>query len=235
MRIDSLDVTILQRRRQGRRRSGRPSRASTLTGDTPEVLDFYARRSPYFMAAKFDAHAPRSRRASGAATASRCTSPIPTDNPWVPLRILAAGEAPAGSSASPTSSCSPTSRPSLLHGAGLLGGAERAGVRRAARRPAHRRALRMGARTTAWLTYGKVDARVAEMTLRPRHRRPMAERRSSRDTGAEQPRICSTPCAGRRTSTPGDGPSRSRTDARDCGRAWRDRPGGVGRRKVEEA
>ena len=55
-RIDSLDVTIL--------RGGGTAVADwdaqqgfDLTSDTPDVLDFYARRSPYFMAAKFDATA----------------------------------------------------------------------------------------------------------------------------------------------------------------------------------
>ena len=55
-RIESLDVTIL--------RGGGAAVADwaaqqgfELTSDTPDVLEFYARRSPYFMAAKFDATA----------------------------------------------------------------------------------------------------------------------------------------------------------------------------------
>ena len=55
-RIESLDVTIL--------RGGGAAVADwaaqqgfDLTSDTPDVLDFYSRRSPYFMAAKFDATA----------------------------------------------------------------------------------------------------------------------------------------------------------------------------------
>ena len=56
-----------------------------------EVLDFYAARSPIFMAAAFDADAAAERGQSiGDGTPVHLT--IPTDNPWVPLRILALGK-----------------------------------------------------------------------------------------------------------------------------------------------
>jgi hypothetical protein len=65
-----------------------------LTLDTPEVLEFYARRSPYFMAAKFDASAAVAQGLdSGDAIPVHLT--IPVDRPWVPLRILATGKPPA--------------------------------------------------------------------------------------------------------------------------------------------
>jgi hypothetical protein len=61
-----------------------------LTPDAPEVLDFYARRSPIFMAARFDATRARALgQNSGDGTPIMLT--IPTDEPWVPLRILALG------------------------------------------------------------------------------------------------------------------------------------------------
>ena len=61
-----------------------------LPPDAPEVLDFYADRSPIFMAAAFDADAAAARgQAVGDGTPVHLT--IPTDNPWVPLRILALG------------------------------------------------------------------------------------------------------------------------------------------------
>jgi hypothetical protein len=61
-----------------------------LSPDTPEVLDFYARRSPIFLAARFDADAARQRGvALGDGTPVHIT--IPTPNPWVPLRILSVG------------------------------------------------------------------------------------------------------------------------------------------------
>jgi hypothetical protein len=58
------------------------------------VLDFYAERSPIFMAARFDADAARERgQAVGDGTPVHLT--IPTDNPWVPLRILGLGKSAA--------------------------------------------------------------------------------------------------------------------------------------------
>jgi hypothetical protein len=64
-----------------------------LTPDAPEVLDFYARRSPVFLAARFDGDAARRNGvALGDGTPVHLT--IPTENPWVPLRILALGRKP---------------------------------------------------------------------------------------------------------------------------------------------
>lgn len=90
--IDALDVTILK---GGGDEVGRwaADNGFTLTPDFPEVLDFYAERSPIFMAARYDVS--RARDAGqeiGSGTPVHLT--IPTDNPWVPLRILGAGAAP---------------------------------------------------------------------------------------------------------------------------------------------
>src|SRR5690606_24645015 len=64
-----------------------------LSPDAPEVLDFYADRSPIFLAAVFDGDAANERgQAIGDGTPVHLT--IPTDNPWVPLRILALGKQP---------------------------------------------------------------------------------------------------------------------------------------------
>ena len=74
-------------------RSGRgpPQHGFRLPPDAPEVLDFYAARSPIFLAAVFDADAAAARgQAIGDGTPVHIT--IPTDNPWVPLRILALGK-----------------------------------------------------------------------------------------------------------------------------------------------
>ena len=55
------------------------------------MLEFYAERSPIFLAAVFDADAAAERgQAVGDGTPVHVT--IPTDNPWVPLRILALGK-----------------------------------------------------------------------------------------------------------------------------------------------
>jgi hypothetical protein len=61
-----------------------------LPPDAPEVLDFYARRSPIFMAARFDLkRAQQDQLQAGDGVAVHLT--IPTDRPWVPLRILGLG------------------------------------------------------------------------------------------------------------------------------------------------
>ncbi|MDQ3895665.1 MAG: DUF2330 domain-containing protein [Actinomycetota bacterium] len=88
-RIDALDITVL---RGGGQAVGEwaTKNGFLLTPDTPEVLDFYARRSPIFLAARFDADAARQKGvALGDGTPVHVT--VPTPNPWVPLRILGVG------------------------------------------------------------------------------------------------------------------------------------------------
>lgn len=89
--IDALDITIL---RGGGDEVGlwAKNHGFRLPPDAPEVLDFYADRSPIFMAAAFDADAAAARgQAIGDGTPVHVT--IPTENPWVPLRILGLGKA----------------------------------------------------------------------------------------------------------------------------------------------
>lgn len=91
--IDALDITIL---RGGGDEVGlwAKNHGFSLPPDAPEVLDFYADRSPIFMAAAFDADAAAARgQAIGDGTPVHLV--IPTDNPWVPLRILGLGKADA--------------------------------------------------------------------------------------------------------------------------------------------
>jgi hypothetical protein len=88
-RIDALDITVLK---GGGAEVGKwaTDNGFLLTPDTPEVLDFYASRSPIFLAARFDADAARQKGvALGDGTPVHLT--IPTPNPWVPLRILGVG------------------------------------------------------------------------------------------------------------------------------------------------
>lgn len=92
-RIDALDVTVL--------RGGSASIAVwakehgfRLSPDAPEVLEFYSRRSPIFLAAVFDGSAAAQRgQKLGDGTPVHIT--IPTSEPWVPLRILALGKTPS--------------------------------------------------------------------------------------------------------------------------------------------
>jgi hypothetical protein len=91
-KIEALDITVLK---GGGDEVGVWAKENgfALPPDAPEVLDFYASRSPIFMAAKFDiARAKKRGQVSGDGTPIHVT--IPTPNPWVPLRILALGRQP---------------------------------------------------------------------------------------------------------------------------------------------
>jgi Uncharacterized protein conserved in bacteria (DUF2330) len=90
VRIDALDITVLK---GGAAEVGQwaSEHGFRLPPDAPEVLDFYAKRSPIFLAAVFDADAAKERGQSiGDGTPVHVT--IPTPNPWVPIRILALGK-----------------------------------------------------------------------------------------------------------------------------------------------
>jgi len=90
VKIDALDITVLK---GGAADVGAWASAHgfRLPPDAPEVLDFYAKRSPIFLAAVFDADAAAARgQAVGDGTPVHVT--IPTPNPWVPIRILALGK-----------------------------------------------------------------------------------------------------------------------------------------------
>jgi hypothetical protein len=92
-RIDALDLTVL---RGGGKAVGDWAREHgfQLTPDAPEVLDHYAAMSPIFLAARFDAAA-ANERAQGIGDGTPIHLTIPTDHPWVPLRILGLGRAEA--------------------------------------------------------------------------------------------------------------------------------------------
>jgi hypothetical protein len=90
VKIDALDITVLK---GGAADIGQwaTKHGFRLPPDAPEVLDFYAERSPIFLAAAFDANAAQARgQQIGDGTPVHIT--IPTANPWVPLRILALGK-----------------------------------------------------------------------------------------------------------------------------------------------
>jgi hypothetical protein len=88
-KIDALDITVLK---GGAVEVGDWAREHGyfLPPDAPEMLAFYAERSPIFLAARFDA-----KRAANRGVQTGQGTPvhivIPTPNPWVPLRILALG------------------------------------------------------------------------------------------------------------------------------------------------
>ena len=88
-RIDALELTVL---RGGGDEVGEWAidNGFRLTPDAPEVLDFYSERSPIFLAARFDATA-AVERGQGIGDGTPVHLTIPTDDPWVPLRILGLG------------------------------------------------------------------------------------------------------------------------------------------------
>lgn len=88
--IDGLLITILE---GGSRAVGRWAKKEgfNLTPDAPEVLHFYAQRSKIFMAVRFVPKKAKKRNLeSGDGVPIHLR--IPTDNPWVPLRVLALGK-----------------------------------------------------------------------------------------------------------------------------------------------
>ena len=87
--VDALDITVIS---GGGDEVGEWAldNGFLLTPDAPEVLDYYADRSPVFMAAKFDAQR-AADLGQGAGDSTPIMATIPTDDPWVPVRILGLG------------------------------------------------------------------------------------------------------------------------------------------------
>jgi hypothetical protein len=91
-RIDALDITVLKGGGEDVA-VWATEHGFRLSPDAPEVLEFYAKRSPIFLAAVFDGDAALERgQQVGDGTPVHMT--IPTSNPWVPLRILGLGKQP---------------------------------------------------------------------------------------------------------------------------------------------
>jgi hypothetical protein len=88
-KIDALDIVVLK---GGGTAVGTWAREHgfLLPPDAPEILDFYAERSPIFMTIRFDASRAQSE-GLGVGDGTPVHVVIPTTNPWVPLRILALG------------------------------------------------------------------------------------------------------------------------------------------------
>lgn len=87
--IDALDITVLK---GGADDVGAwaTEHGFFLPPDAPEVLEFYAERSPIFLAARFNAARADDRGVQvGEGTPIHVV--IPTPKPWVPLRILGLG------------------------------------------------------------------------------------------------------------------------------------------------
>jgi hypothetical protein len=170
-RISGLDITVL---RGGGFAVGKWAEENGfgLTPDAPEILDFYAERSPVFMAAKFDVDAAQ-RRGIGAGEGVSIHLTIPTDDPWVPLRILSLGQ--DGQTKIDADVYLLTQRqPALLPGpVGTFGSEIRDGLRLERSEPASRLLLKdMGSdrgmewlpKDGMWLTYLRLNEPADQLT-----------------------------------------------------------------------
>ncbi len=161
-RIDALDITVL---RGGGGDVGiwAKEHGFRLPPDAPEVLDFYAQRSPIFLAAVFDGAAAAARgQILGDGTPVHIT--IPTDNPWVPLRILALGKS-AGERVEADVYLLTDRRPALLPFPGRNGLLldHSAPARKALLDDLRSDAGMAWVPETAWLTKVRVDAAAAQL------------------------------------------------------------------------
>ncbi|HEV8373827.1 MAG TPA: hypothetical protein VGR68_11545, partial [Actinomycetota bacterium] len=139
-----------------------------LSVDAPEALDFYAARSPIFMATSFDARAASARgQQLGEGTPIHLT--IPTADAWVPLRILGLGHRPSDTVQADLYLLTDR-RPALLPAPAAAGGR---GVALERSQPASERLLAdlradkgMGwiPASDMWLTYLRIDTTAGELT-----------------------------------------------------------------------
>ena len=170
--VDALDITVIK---GGGFAVGEwvKEHGFTLTPDAPEVLEYYAKRSQVFAAVKFDPERAKARgRQIGDSIPVHFV--IPTDDPWVPLRILGLGAKPTDrieadvfllNRQAPSLLPAPEGTNALLPQA--------TGLRLDRSEPASRfllRELRSDERmdwmppANMWLTYLSLDARAADLT-----------------------------------------------------------------------
>jgi len=90
--VDSLHLTVVKGGAFGVGKWA-TDQGFLLPPDAPAVLDFYAQRSPYFLAVQFDAAKARAR-GENLGDAIPIHLVMRTNEPWVPLRILGLGAGP---------------------------------------------------------------------------------------------------------------------------------------------
>jgi hypothetical protein len=169
-KIDSLDVTVLE---GGSVAVGNWAREHGffLPPDAPEVLDFYAQRSPIFMAVRFNAErAAQQGVLEGEGTPVDVV--IPTPNPWVPLRILTLGLQPTQTVQADVYLLTDRAPALLPQAVRSNGRPDQQGMIRQVSDAASRSLLddlrsdrRMGwIPSNAWLTYLKIDTPASTLT-----------------------------------------------------------------------
>jgi hypothetical protein len=169
-KVDSLDVTVLS---GGSVAVGNWARnhGFFLPPDAPEILDFYAQRSPIFMAVRFNAaRAAEQGLSEGEGTPVDVV--IPTPNPWVPLRILTLGLQPTQTVQADVYLLTDRAPALLPEAVRPNGRPDQQGMIRQVSEPASRSLLddlrsdsRMGwIPPSAWLTYLKIDTPASTLT-----------------------------------------------------------------------
>jgi Uncharacterized protein conserved in bacteria (DUF2330) len=159
-RIDALDLTVLK---GGSRdvAAWATDHGFRLSPDAPEILEFYAKRSPIFLAAVFDADAAAARgQQLGDGTPVQIT--IPTSNPWVPLRILSLGRQP-GDRVEADVFLLTDRKPALLHRRDGLALAYSAQARQLLLDDLRSDERMEWVPASAWLTHLRVDSSAADL------------------------------------------------------------------------
>jgi hypothetical protein len=170
--IDSLHLTVVKGGAFGVGKWA-AEQGFVLPPDAPAVLDFYAQRSPYFMAVQFNAKKAKAR-------GERLGDAIPihlvmkTREPWVPLRILGLGAGPNAPIQADVFLLTDQAPNMLPVPAGVRGIGPRApGLVQERSQPASNSLLRdLGSdrgmkwipRTGMWFTHLTLDAKAGELT-----------------------------------------------------------------------
>jgi hypothetical protein len=168
--VDSLDITVLK---GGSVAVGNwaHDHGFFLPPDAPVILDFYAQRSPIFMAVRFNAErAARQGISQGEGTPVDVV--IPTPNPWVPLRILTLGQKPDAVVQADVFLLTDRAPDTLPQAIAPSGDPNQFGLIRQVSAPASSSLLndlRSDSRMhwvprSAWLTYVKVNMRAGDLT-----------------------------------------------------------------------
>jgi hypothetical protein len=170
-RIAALDVTVLE---GGATAVGEWAQRNGffLPPDGPEVLDFYARRSPIFLAVKFNVERAQ-RQGIGQGEGIPVHVVIPTPNPWVPLRILTLGQQRDSLVQADVYLLTDRKPATLPQAERATGRADQRGMIQEVSESASSQLLRdLGSdagmkwlpRTGMWLTYLKIDTPAAQLT-----------------------------------------------------------------------
>jgi hypothetical protein len=170
-RIAALDVTVLE---GGATAVGEWAQQNGffLPPDGPEVLEFYAQRSPIFLAVKFNVERAQ-RQGIGQGEGIPVHVVIPTPNPWVPLRILTLGQQADALVQADVYLLTDRKPATLPQAEKATGRADQRGMIQEVSESASGQLLRdLGSdagmkwlpRTGMWLTYLKIDTPAAHLT-----------------------------------------------------------------------